>query len=327
MNLAVYNPNFSIVVPTGCNAKCKFCFWEGGKGVDKEEYLTKLKRVLDFLPQEFTQCSITGGEPTMLPWLGEILELVRKRFARVVLSTNGYRLYTSIRIYNNVDHINISRHSASAYMNKKIFGTDSVPSDVMLEAICNDANAQGVDVTLNCVVKEGLATESVYEYVQYAKDVGANAVCFRKEHSDLVPLPAEGKMLTKVVDGSECPVCRTNVMLIRGMKVSWKYSVSEPSNELDSIYELVMQPDGSLTSDWKGEHEIMAFTKAERAEIKEILREVLSEALPLKKKATKKRTTTGRRESPVVGCGGSMGSSCGRSSMGNSSCGGSSSCG
>ena len=63
MNLAVYNPNFSIVVPSGCNAACKFCFWEQSRSLSKEEFLQRLEEVLLELPEDFEQCSITGGVP------------------------------------------------------------------------------------------------------------------------------------------------------------------------------------------------------------------------------------------------------------------------
>jgi len=70
LNLINEEPNFSIIVPTGCNAHCDFCFWNRGHSeVDPVEYLNQLCETLDALPDDFEQCSITGGEPTMLPWL------------------------------------------------------------------------------------------------------------------------------------------------------------------------------------------------------------------------------------------------------------------
>ena len=80
MKLAVDNPNLSVILPVGCNARCEFCYWEPGVGLTPE----KFKFVSDTLPKDtFEQCSITGGEPTLLPNLIDYLKIAKDRFKKV----------------------------------------------------------------------------------------------------------------------------------------------------------------------------------------------------------------------------------------------------
>lgn len=256
-NLIVDNPNFSIIVPTGCNAKCSFCFWDRNvTRVKPEEYLEKLWSELQDLPDIFTQCSITGGEPTMLPWLKGILRLVRERFDKVVLSTNGYKLDKHLYMCDDglIDHLNISRHDIGEKNNRQAFGTESIPSDKVIRALSRTFQNFGIDVTLNCVLSpEYDDLQFIHDYIDYAKGLNANSVSFRKDHSDLEFMGVE-EALGKVIYSSSCPVCRSDVRLINGMTTTWKYSVKEPSNDLGGIYELIYHQDGRITSDWKGEN-------------------------------------------------------------------------
>jgi len=256
MKLAVSNPNFSIIVPSACNAKCSFCFWEvKEKMPSRTDYLKKLKDTLDQLPSEFQQCSITGGEPTMCEYLSDILTLVRKRFGKVVLSSNGYDI--KAEHLSKIDHLNVSRHHYIQADNIKVFGTKSVANDLELTCTCSAAEAYGVDVTLNCVLPAKFDdAQFIYQYLKFSKLIGAHGVCFRKEHSDLSPLPVETFFTQKAFNQTSCPVCSSHSKFIDGVKTTWRYSVREPSVALKGVYELVMQQDGRVTSDWAGNTEI-----------------------------------------------------------------------
>lgn len=256
MNLSNSDPNFSVVVPGPCNAKCDFCFWKETKGsLYKGAYLRKLETALAALPSEFRQCSITGGEPTASSYLLDILTLVRARFPKVVMSSNGFDVYGWV--FNYIDHLNISRHHWDDAFNVLRFGTTSVPNTASLTNICKMANQYGVDVTLNCVVRADFADRDfVRLYLDYAKIVGANAVCFRKEHGTLDDLPVETFIHQKVIREGGCPACRTKVRLIDGMQTTWRYGLLDPTTVMQGIYELVFQQDGRLTSDWDGKNVI-----------------------------------------------------------------------
>ena len=51
---------------------------------------------------------------------------------------------------------------------------------------------------------------------------------------------------------ASCPVCRVARQKVRDMQVNWKYSILEPTQNWNGIYELIIQPDGKLTADWEG---------------------------------------------------------------------------
>lgn len=267
MNLAVSNPNFSIVVPGGCNARCRFCFWKQTDRNVSPLYFSALSKTLANLPGAFRECSITGGEPTASDLLPTILEMARARFAKVVLSSNGFRLRDEV--FSRIDHLNISRHHWADTKNRERFGTVTVPGAAALQAMCRRANAAGVDVTLNCVVAPGFADSGfVYDYIDFAKQMGANAVCFRKEHGDLEDLPVEKWLHSRVIREGGCPACRTKVRLIAGMPVTWRYGLLEPTEVMTGVYELVFQQDGRLTADWAGKKPVRLTTPRDVAAAK-----------------------------------------------------------
>ncbi len=254
------NPNFSIVLPTQCNAKCEFCFWKPEPMSDI--YFKNLNLILETLPENFRQISITGGEPTLnLPVLSNLIRsLKRDRWSRIVLTTNGTFLSPLIpMLRDRIDHINISRHHYEDLKNWDIFGTKAVPNTRDLENLIYHTNKEGIDVCLNCVLLEDNTDPSFTEnFIKFAKSVGASKVSFRKDDRLDNLDPTMHEMLYdnwKVVGEGSCPVCRSKTQLINGVYVSWKAAMAEPSNMLGELYELIYHPNGRLTTDWKGKYE------------------------------------------------------------------------
>jgi MoaA/NifB/PqqE/SkfB family radical SAM enzyme len=257
------NPNFSIVLPGPCQAKCDFCFWYQKETA--RNWLEKLEYILDTLPQCFYQVSITGGEPTLSPFLLDTLDLLqsrRKKYKKVVLTTNGIKLYKCLEsVKEAVDHVNISRHHWLTEENYKIFKTQNIPDTPMLELY---AKSLGKKLTFNCVIKD-MSVADMKTYLAHARKLGVSNVCFRQEHGDLSPVAIEAFLLKnykKTGDGG-CPVCRssyfdyrTSILDFKGMNVGIKYSVLEPKDVIDGIYELVFHSDGKLTADWEANVEI-----------------------------------------------------------------------
>lgn len=282
MKLKTNNPNFSIVVPSICDSKCPFCFGNTQEcSLGKEKYLKNLKQALKSLPDAFKQISITGGEPTLSPWLDDILGLIdKKRFIKVVLTTSATKNGDIFKLKNisKINHINISRHSINDQENIEIFNNGNIPNSNDLKEIVSNLNDMGIDVTLNCVLGDkskskvtaisSLSSKPlidnkkfkqwVHDYIQMAKDVNASAVAFRKrqdKYSDLNPTIMEMCFdNVKVIEESSCPVCRSKSQIIDGVKVVWRASLFEPSNTLKGIYELIFQPNTKVTSDWLGQN-------------------------------------------------------------------------
>lgn len=251
-------PNFSIVVPGTCNGKCSFCNWLHMKTCDN--YLEKLKEVLVGLPENFTQISLTGGEPTTSQLFSNILNLIKKhktRWPKVVLTTNGETLVPA-QLKGIINHINISRHHYNDWINQQIFRNPCALSGNTIAWMAEKSNNNGIDVTLNCVITPWTYNNlSCDEYIQFAKEVNATAVCFRKLHGSLEPSKLETSVCTThpLVFESSCEVCRTAMCYIRGMPVYWRCSCDRPRG-CTKEYEVVFHPNGVLSYDWSAKRPV-----------------------------------------------------------------------
>lgn len=255
----IKNPNFSIVVPGGCNGKCNFCFWNKSKTCNN--YISRLKETLNNLPSQFYQLSLTGGEPTISPYFKKILEIIdNKKFKHIVLTTNGTNILEHINIIKNkIKYINISRHHYDDTINSNIFKTDTIPNKEELKIICNELKKNKIDITLSAVLTENLNNKNdIDNFILFAKEMRVNSVFFRKQHGDNIDKTNVEKVYSNYpyINESNCPVCRSDKQLIENVFVTWKASKKEPSNELGYIYELVFNENGKLTTDWEMKNEI-----------------------------------------------------------------------
>jgi MoaA/NifB/PqqE/SkfB family radical SAM enzyme len=250
------NPNLSLVLPGPCQAKCDFCFWYQKKTA--KDWMERLEYTLDNLPDCFYQISITGGEPTLSPFLLPVLDAVEKRrnkYKKIVMTTNAIKLYDYVdRVAQVVDHVNISRHHWLQEENEKVFKTKNIPNDLALGVYAGELKNK---LTFNCVIKD-ISVEDMHTYLKYAKDLGVNNICFRQEHGSLNSVTIERYLLGNYAKTGEggCPVCRSSYFDFDGMNVGIKYSILEPKDVIDGIYELILHADGKLTSDWEAKVEV-----------------------------------------------------------------------
>lgn len=252
------SPNFSIIAPGGCNARCKFCFWSERAAWTGAPYEQMLDAALDELPAQFTTVSITGGEPTLSPKFRAILGKIskyRNRLERVVLTTNGYRLGVFIdQLQGVVDYVNISRHNVNNAKNQAVFGTASVPSSEELGIMIDKLNRVGIQVTLSKVLQEKEKRANLDRYIRFARKLGASGVFFRKQNGDLLPHPVELEYSEYVSTESSCPACLNVKQTIAGMPVTWKRGLLE--TDTVGAHEIVMQQTGVLSTDWAGKNVI-----------------------------------------------------------------------
>jgi MoaA/NifB/PqqE/SkfB family radical SAM enzyme len=241
-------PNFTVMVPGACNAKCNFCFWnhEDGKIKPPDNYLELLKETIDNLPEQtFRAVSLTGGEPTLSKYLKPIVNVLKTRnWDRIVLTTNGQR--ADLAIDAGITIINLSRHHYLDEENNKIFKAK------MIDTATVSRLAGMVDLNINCIINDKTDYKFILKMCEYAKSVGLNKICFRREASnvDATPIEKDFIELYGVVSDNKCPVCRSVVQGALGMKIVWKASHPEPSQFLGKVYEGVFHPDGKLYADW-----------------------------------------------------------------------------
>lgn len=249
-------PNFSVILPGKCNAKCDFCFWEYEK--EPKDWLDKLEFTINTLPPKYTRCSISGGEPTLSPVFDKAIKIIKnsRNWEAIVLTTNGVKVLDNIDSFKGINHVNLSVHAVNEKDNQEIFKTKSVPDHVEIVKICDALNNLGIDVNFNCVLQGQFKNKKdVLSYIKFAKLHGASSVCFRQDQG-LVSTEKPKEMFwfknIQVLNGWDCPVCKVWNQYISGMKVAWKSAIPEPSKTIGDIYELIFNQNGKLTSDWEG---------------------------------------------------------------------------
>ncbi len=255
MNLYNNNPNLTIVLPVGCNADCSFCFWHNR--AMNNNYLKTLKENIIKLPREyFNQVSISGGEPTMfnIDSFKDLLSFLKENgFTKIVLNTNGYKLLEFLQddfIRNNIDYINLSRHSINDDNNNMIFRTKTVPKTKDIIEI-NKLKP----VRLNCVFGDNL---DYWDWVHFCKVTNSEGVAFRRLADRGIN---KTSILEKRIDNdpfidnlykSKCKVCYGSYYRLEGVNVSIRYSVDETIDYMskNTIYEAVSDGVGELHHTW-----------------------------------------------------------------------------
>jgi organic radical activating enzyme/uncharacterized membrane protein YgcG len=269
LRYSVTEPNFSIVLPGGCNAKCGFCFAGAEKkALPINTYIKGLKETLDALPDVFTSVSITGGEPTLSRYFVPVLTLLagmRDRFQKIVLTTNGTHLSKYIdNISGVVDHLNLSRHHHDDAENLRVFnngtGKGFTVDSVDVRRIIEECSLHGIDVTANCVFDLKTHSGFFQQFTDWARNIGFSAIHFRKQNGNL-KVPANWKKAFgnhKITGEGGCPVCKTTWIRVTGMRVALKTSVLEPDQVLEpnTCHELIHMADGVVYTDWAGTRKV-----------------------------------------------------------------------
>lgn len=268
------SPNITIVLPGPCQAKCTFCNWKQDDKISK--FIINLDKLLNNLPPNFKQISISGGEPTLSPVFVDVIEMLGKakqngKINKVVLTTNGYKLDydNNIPIMESiVDFINISRHHYSDNLNRKIFNTNNVPDKDELQWIITRCNKIGIEVNLNCVFNEhnkNLNINSLEMFIDFAKDVNANSISFRNQYDDFEPSEVQCELELTHKAKSSCPVCVNKTFIVNGMSIKFHHSSNEPTESKsfskDETYELILNGNGTLARDWEGKKEVSLESK------------------------------------------------------------------
>lgn len=264
-NIKTHNetPNLTLVLPGPCNASCSFCTWK--RESDESGFLDAFYKLVYHLPPEFTQISISGGEPTLSPVLPDVLagiEILKAqgRITKAVLTTNGSNLSAAMGLLSPaINHVNISRHHYSGDANSDVFKC-KIPTDI--QGIVGYLECKAIDVNLNCVLYADKDENFMYDYLSFARIAHIRSVTFRNTYNNY----KEGRILKylrshyKPVSVSSCPVCRTEEYLVQGVKVRCHLSDEEPTNNInlnDELYELILHPDGTLSKDWSKQKPVL----------------------------------------------------------------------
>jgi GTP 3',8-cyclase len=130
-------PYLRISLTKDCNAACGFCHNEGQaigeRGLSVTTKNTQLslddyKYIADFFVSEFVKVKFTGGEPTLIGNLPEIISVFSSRGYQTSVTSNGFRLTAQLQHRLKIaglSYINVSIPSLMESQYDRIFGVNN----------------------------------------------------------------------------------------------------------------------------------------------------------------------------------------------------------
>lgn len=199
-----YNNTISVklVMPTSCNAQCPFCYNKcRAMGANKEiflnNFINSLNDLLDKIDKKNeVSLDITGGEPTFdIELLSEVLHQlkinnIKSRVCRVVMTTNGYKLYQLTRTCKDIDvidYVNISVHDYRYLHRYYTLGQNGIKTfdeynRMVKELEKNNIKCSAVSV-IYCDINMPFQIW-LKEFVNWAKKIGFIGIRFRYSCDD-----------------------------------------------------------------------------------------------------------------------------------------------
>ena len=164
-----------------CNMRCKFCFatFQDAKVVLPKGHLAKeesLELVREIAAIGFEKITFAGGEPTLCPWLGELITVAKDAGLTTMLVTNGSRLTDEFLKNNqrNLDWIALSVDSLIPETNlasgRALTGSRPLPKKYYYQ-IVDQVKKYGYGLKINTVVHSNNWTEDMTEFIAYAQPV------------------------------------------------------------------------------------------------------------------------------------------------------------
>lgn len=251
------------MLPGGCNAHCSFCCWSRrNEPFSKTDYIQKLEEKLVSLIPHSNSINILGGEPLISSHLSSVLDLIRKlkqkhSFPKIVLTTNGSALINKLSLFEGVvNHVNLSRHALTDDNNRLVFGQKAfLPADKILLA-AEKLIEIDIDLSVNCVLFDKTTVNTkkdILDFIKFCKANGAVSVCFKKVEGDPLDKLPQQKLFDNIptIKSTSCDVCRTDTQIINKTIVYWQAALDRSSK---TIKDLIINPDLTVTSDWKGKN-------------------------------------------------------------------------
>ena len=158
-----------------CNMKCKYCF-ATFQDIKQHSPLTKssaLQIVEQLAEIGFKKITFVGGEPTLSPWLSDLLEKAKSCGLTTMITTNGTNLTEQFLNENQqyLDWIGLSIDSLKASTNiaigRALHGTTPTTEKEYRQLIDN-INRYGYKLKINTVVNQENYSESLANFIQYA---------------------------------------------------------------------------------------------------------------------------------------------------------------
>lgn len=134
-----------------CNYKCEFCFatFEDVPGQIKE---AEALAVVEAVAPHCEKITFVGGEPTLCPFLGALIERAHQRGLTTCVVSNGARLMPILRDHSeSLDWVGLSVDSADEAINQALGRGRGGHVESALR-LAREARRRGVAIKLNTVV-------------------------------------------------------------------------------------------------------------------------------------------------------------------------------
>lgn len=173
-NLILPSVNYHLWEP--CNMRCKFCFatfQDVKQSILPKGHLPKqesLKVVEKLAKAEFEKITFAGGEPTLCPWLNELIEKAKLLGMTTMLVSNGSNLDTVLE-NPYLDWITLSIDSLVSATNlatgRAIVGKRPLDK-TYYESIITNIHKKGIRLKINTVVSSMNWQENISNFIDWA---------------------------------------------------------------------------------------------------------------------------------------------------------------
>jgi len=170
--------NFHLWEP--CNMRCNFCFatfQDVKQTILPKGHLPKeqaIKIVTDLAQSGFQKITFVGGEPTLCPWLPDLIAEAKKWGMTTMLVTNGTRLSTTFLESNkhHLDWITLSVDSLEENCNLKtgraINGKKTISKKEYYNLV-DSIKSFGYGLKINTVVTTENCNEILIDFIEFAQ--------------------------------------------------------------------------------------------------------------------------------------------------------------
>jgi radical S-adenosyl methionine domain-containing protein 2 len=159
-----------------CNMRCRFCFatFLDSKAIVPKGHLNKDDALLltRLLTQHCNKLTFAGGEPTLCPWLVELIQAAKDEGCTTMLVTNGSKLTPQLleRLEGRLDWITLSIDSLNEdnmrAMGRAIAGKKTI-SEQAYRNLVQELQKRNFQMKLNTVVTSINQKESMADFVRF----------------------------------------------------------------------------------------------------------------------------------------------------------------
>ena len=168
-SLKVPSVNFHVLEP--CNMNCGFCFLPKGRFLQPEHCISIIDQLAEF---GFKKLNFAGGEPTLLPWLPDLIVRAKGHGMTTSIVTNGSRITDQWldNLNGSLDWIGLSIDTVdpekSVRIGRAIAGKIPITEAEYLDII-GKIKRHGIRLKINTVVNSVNWEEDLTPFIQVAK--------------------------------------------------------------------------------------------------------------------------------------------------------------